>query len=193
MGGPAFVTRQRIAFCTHHAKLLPVQGGYATSVFLFGVYGRGPWPQLTGCCPRGGGSVGGAGSMGGAGGGPLDVSTYDRAIQMAHMGDKSEEDIRLAELSALVEMGLGRKLDPEKFDQLARIQGALRQHQSILERQLENSAITGEDYLDELAQAVRTANGQSKQLLGIDTFKLIFGDAAEETDHLVEREIFLRQ
>ncbi len=110
--------------------LVAAAGGYAASVFTWGVFGRGIWHQRSTCYSGGGGS----GQPSGGSGGPTSkddndkgkpddgtdrLSAYNRAVIMAHGSKMDEEGVRLAELAALIEYKLGEPLDKAAFSELA--------------------------------------------------------------------------
>jgi hypothetical protein len=187
----------------HPAGLTVVAaGGYSVSVW--GAYGRGRWHQRITCyaSPPGGGgspSAGGSPSSSRVSGGSSSsvgsdkLSNYNRAALMANRNGMDEEKIGLAELTALVEIGLGKRLDDATFKQLAEIQFALRSEQEELLRQLETGKISDKEYLDRFSRALVSAMKQSQNLLGFERFKSIFGEAGFQPERLIDPEIFFGQ
>jgi hypothetical protein len=110
---------------------------------------------------------------------------------MANQGGMDEEKIRRAELSALVEMGLGEHLDEDTFHKLADIQSSLRSEQEKLASLLEIGKISDKKYLLDFNQALRHAMEESKMLLGDKRFKSIFGYAGTEPEKLIDPKIFI--
>jgi hypothetical protein len=143
--------------------------------------------------------VSGGGSGTGGGGGTTGdavsdkLSAYDRAVLMANQNDRDDEKVRLAELSALVELGLGTKLNVETFSKLAEIQFSLRQEQKKLATILQDGKITEKQYLGYFNSALSNAINQTQKLLGPDRFKAIFGEAGYQPEQLIDPEIFLNQ
>ena len=133
----------------HPAGGITVAGcrGYATSTFLFGVYGSGAWPQLVSCYPPGPPSavIGSPRTL--RGGSMTSKHDYDRAVAAAHGTAAEEEAIRTAELAALIEFCLGEPLDRPTFDALARIQAKLREAQRGLAAEYELGVLGPEEYL----------------------------------------------
>jgi hypothetical protein len=103
------------------------------------------------------------------------------------------ERVRLAELSALVELGLGRPLDRERFNALAAIQHDLRKAQEALADDLENGKITPEAYLGMLGKTLTQTMHRSEELLGHDNFKAIFGEPPHTSENLIDSEVFFKQ
>src|SRR5208337_4574165 len=112
-------------------------GGYGTSWSLFRVYGLGPWPQKATCylsqaasggpggSPSNGPPSSNLGRGGGSGAGPSKRgvdgmeqaergSLYDRTIMMVHKYNTfelSNDLTEIAELEALIQLGLGEPVD----------------------------------------------------------------------------------
>jgi hypothetical protein len=79
---------------------------------------------------------------------------YDQAVSKAHATLHDEEAIRLAELAASAEMGLGRALDEPTLIKLAAIQADLRAAHMGLVLRLEAGALTPEDCLNQINMAL---------------------------------------
>jgi hypothetical protein len=109
---------------------------------------------------------------------------------MAHENAKNDKDAQLAELSALVELGLGGRLDPKTFDELASIQFALRAEQEKLAGLLESGKLDPKQYLSSLNAVLRRAMEQSHKVLGGERFLAIFGEAGLQPENLVDPETF---
>jgi hypothetical protein len=121
------------------------------------------------------------------------LSIYNRAVFMTDQSDMDEERVRLNELSALVELGLGKRLDDATFDKLAAIQNSLRAEQQKLSKYVADGVIKDKDYLSHLNSAVRRAMDESKKLLGYERFKSIFGEAGNQPEQLIDPKIFFGQ
>jgi hypothetical protein len=170
--------------------------GYPRSVFLWGAMGRGPWPERVNrySSPGGSASPSPHGASGGSGSqANPPKSQHDRSIAGIQEAGIDDEKVRLAELSALVELGLGRPLDRERFNALAAIQRDLRKSQEALADDLEKGKITPEAYLGMLDQTLTQTMHKSEELLGYDNFKAIFGEPPQTSENLIDSEAFLRQ
>jgi hypothetical protein len=111
----------------------------------------------------------------------------------ARMTAVTEEATRLTELSALVEMALGHPLDQETFRALFSIQKELWNLRTALTTRLNNGELTPNRYLVQLDVGLRLAMEQSRVLLGDERFKLIFGEAGERPESLINATTFMEQ
>jgi hypothetical protein len=82
-----------------------------------------------------------------------------------------------AELSALIEAGLGHPItDPKKFERLVDMQAKLHAEQERLSNRLLAGEISQEKYISDLDAAMRDAALVGKDLLGPKNFRKIFGE-----------------
>jgi hypothetical protein len=185
--------------------LVAAAGGYAASVFAWGVFGRGTWHQRNTCYSGGGGGgkfgsgIGGGPRVkddkdnGSSDGGADKLSAYNRAVIMAQNSNMDDEGIRLAELSALIEYKLGEPLNKLTFLELASVQIYLWRSQEKLSNQLSEGKLGEKEYLEHLNRVLKNAMTKSKELLGVERFKIIFGDAGYLPEQMVDPDIFLKQ
>jgi hypothetical protein len=118
------------------------------------------------------------------------AAEYDRTIMMIY-NEPANSSPDLAELKALVKLGLGQPLDEATFAKLAASQTELRALQEQLANDLAQQKILPEQYLERLNAAMREAMARNRGLLGENKFKRIFGDAGYEPEKLIDRETFL--
>ena len=111
-------------------------------------------------------------------------SAYDHAIAEIHSESRTEETIRLMELAALVELGLGHPLDARTFNEVAAAQADLRLSQEQLEAQLDAGLISPEGYLGELNNALTTWARRCTDVLGARRFAAIFGEAGQHPEDM---------
>jgi hypothetical protein len=111
---------------------------------------------------------------------------------MTHEHGGDDDSVRLAELEALVELGLGKPLDKSAFLQLAKIQSQMRAEQSCLQDLLSKGKISPKDYFVAFNKALRASMEQSKTLLGVEAFEAIFGEGAD-TKQLIDPEVFFKE
>src|SRR5271166_3880926 len=103
---------------------------FGVSQMIFGVYGKGAWPELSNCYPPGASvaQVRSAKPMSKARNLSERVGVYNSMVSSMvstnHNTGVSAEAVELDELSALVEMGLGHPLDPPTLNALFVIQTA---------------------------------------------------------------------
>jgi hypothetical protein len=108
---------------------------------------------------------------------------------MANQSDMDEDAVRLAELSALVQLGLGKRLEDATFNALAEIQLSLQKYQEMLAFEFESGKIAEKEYVDRLSSVLRDAMKRSQKLLGFDRFRSIFGDAGDQPERLLDVDI----
>jgi hypothetical protein len=174
-------------------------GGFPQSLFFFGVYGLFGWPEkLSGCLPP----PGGEGAPPGGGGGqessktktptnPTRLSNFNKSISMAHEHNANDEGVRLAELAALVELGLGKALDEQTFAELTLIQADMRNEQLKLQQRLIRREISPDEYLQLFESAEVLGMMRSERLLGSETFSKIFGKT--RLGPLIDKKTFLEE
>lgn len=121
------------------------------------------------------------------------TEAYDRDISSSYSTDPDETTARLADLAALVELGLGHPLNPLVFTQLAVIQEDLRTAQDSLVQQLQEGSVTPEGYLDLFNEELKKWTDRNLHLLGLETFEAIFGKEGHHPEAIIDRKIFLRQ
>jgi hypothetical protein len=175
--------------------------GYKWSHMRYGVYGIPPWPQRAQCYqpPIGGTSPSSPGATGsGVAGGPSasasdPFSDYDKSVTLASESGMDDDKVRLADLAALVQLGLGKPLDDATFAQLADIQYRLQIHQNKLVYLLDEGQISPEQYLDKLNRLSVDARDRGVELLGYANFKAIFGDVGDTIEELGDTEAFLEE
>lgn len=81
-----------------------------------------------------------------------------------------------AELSSLIEAGLGHAIDDQVLDALHSIRRRLQEEQDYLAYRLNESVISKEEYLRELETSLRKAQSDGERLLGMRQFQDIFGE-----------------
>jgi hypothetical protein len=121
-----------------------------------------------------------------------DKDTYDQTVSRDYLAPaRDEEAIRLSDLAALVQMGLGHPLDPLTFKELAQIQADLRGTQRALAIKLDTGALTPESYLDQLNAALSLWAKRNLALLGDEMFDAIFGKEGRQPEDMIDRGTFL--
>jgi hypothetical protein len=162
--------------------------GYNLSAFAFGTYGLGNWPELPTCY-----SPGTIPANVGSGHRPQGrnvlskIDVYSSAVSTARGTASAEEDTRLAELSALLEMALGHPVDQPTLSALHEIQTELRRAQSELVVRFDSGELTPDRYLKLLNDTLRSTMERSRSLLGDERFQAIFGEAGRYPEGLINR------
>jgi hypothetical protein len=105
---------------------------------------------------------------------------------------EDEERRRLAELSALVHLRLGKELDDRTFRQLASIQWFMRKTQEDLRQALDLNQITPETYLTKFQDVLKQAMLESEKLLGTPRFDALFGKAGRQPEGIADRDAFFK-
>jgi hypothetical protein len=118
---------------------------------------------------------------------------YNSTVSEARMTTVTEEATRLTALSTLVEMALGHPLDQETFQALSSIQTALWNMRVALTTRLNNGELTPNQYLLQLDASLRSAMEQCRVLLGDQRFGVIFGEAGEHPEVLINATTFMEQ
>ena len=121
------------------------------------------------------------------------TDTYNGAISRIHSEEHDEEAVRLRELAALVELGLGHRLEEQTFRALADIQADFRSQQRNLSAQLAENTLSPEDYLAQLNAAMASWMHRSEALVGSARFDAIFGESGRHPDGMIDRKVFLEQ
>jgi hypothetical protein len=160
-------------------------GGYTASVFLFGVYGWPPWPELQACYS--GGTVLPA-SSGAIAGQSRNLS----GSSGVHSTPQSRKELtQLTEFLALAEGALGHRLDERTRRSLRKIQTDFRRRQEQLVRVLDLKVVTPEEYLDQFNALLKTTMDRMRVVLGEERFNIIFGEVGGHPEGLVERSTFI--
>jgi len=182
----------------HPAAPLTVSNarGYPVSVALFGVYGLGAWPAKTTCYAStqstqiGGTTVAGSGTPKvSRGSGMLRKQAYDQAVYQPSDDADDGEAVRLRELYALVQLGLGRDLSPAVFRAVAERQAYMRRQQEELVKLLDAHRLEAAAYADRLRGVLESWADDTRGLIGSDDFRAIFGDS--DPPGLVDKDVFL--
>ena len=169
--------------------------GYNLSVFAYGVYGVGNWPELSVCYPVGTNLAQPGSARAASPGRNLSSMTefYNSAVSDGRVKSATEEAARLTELSALVGVALGHPLDQETFQALSSIQTALWNVRTALMGRLHSGELTPNQFLNQMDASLRLAMEQSRALLGDERFKLIFGEAGEHPEGLINPTTFMER
>jgi|SRR5579864_7170236 len=175
--------------------------GFDVSVFTWGTYGIGRWPEKARCYGPTRTTVaatpGGRGTMSmsepESGNMLARKKRYHRAVSQAHSTLTDENLIRMKELAALVEAKLGEPLAPAALASLAGIQQELRHRHAELAQAVSGGAITPDQCLTSFNEALGTAMEKSLALLGADRFRRIFGEQGYHPEGLVVPETFHTQ
>jgi hypothetical protein len=176
-----------------HPAKITVAGcqGYILSVLLFGVYGQLPWPELSTCYSPGTILARVGGGQTPQGRNILSkIDVYNSTVLTARATAAAEEATQLAELSALLEMALGRPADQATLSAFQRIQDELRSAQSELVGRLHKGELAPDQYLDRLNASLRRAMERSRSLLGDQAFQEIFGESGRHPEGLINRYTF---
>jgi hypothetical protein len=180
-----------------HPAQITVAGcqGYNLSMFLYGVYGQGIWPEKSACYPPGTilAQAGGRQARQQDGNLLSSIGMYNVRVTTVRAAVIAEEVTQLAELSAMIEMALGRPLDQTTLSALLAIQTVLRQTQSALVSRLQNGELTPDQYLDQLNSTLKLAMDETRLLLGDEGFQAIFGEAGRHPAGLIQRDTFMER
>jgi len=116
---------------------------------------------------------------------------YDQAVYSPRASDQQddEESVRLRELYALIQLGIGHALEPRTFRAIAKRQAHMRHQQEDLVAQLVTRQVDEDGYLSQLALILESWADDTRDLLGPDNFRAIFGDS--DPRGLVDRATFL--
>jgi hypothetical protein len=167
--------------------------GYAWSTAAWGVYGPNFGAARLLCYPPGTRIARGHASHPLQGDNVTAKQAYDHEVHEASHGSIDDEQQRLAELAALVKLGLGRPLDASVFQALAVIQRRMRQGQRELLASLDSESINPETYLDLLTALHHRTQKAYLRVLGDEAFDAIFGEGGRHPEGMIEREVFLDQ
>jgi hypothetical protein len=119
------------------------------------------------------------------------LSNFNKSVAMAHDPNPKDEDVRTAELAALVELGLGKALDEQTFAELTLIQADTRNEQLKLQQRLIRREISPDEYLQLFESAEVLGMMRSERLLGSETFSKIFGKT--RLGPLIDKKTFLEE
>ena len=177
----------------HPASPLSVAGcrNYAVSAFMYGPYGKGTWPERFMCYAIGMNNAQSDVNEPQQSDNMTTKDAYDRVISSSHVTSDGGRASPIAELSALVELGLGNQLDEKTFYALLKIKINLDTHQEALTVLFDQGRITQEVYLQQVNLELQSSMDQSHRLLGEDRFLAIFGTAGLEPQCLIDRDTFL--
>jgi hypothetical protein len=158
--------------------------GYGLTLGRYTAHGRGPWPEKAACLPP-----------------PLVISSSAGAtIQTgddppikgpATMTPASPESPPVDEFVAFAKATLGGDLDDKTAVALAIIQARLRIEADEMVARYDNGELSPEAYLEEHTVALRKAMKASEALLGRRRFLIVFGDAGDHPEGLIDRDKFL--
>jgi hypothetical protein len=172
--------------------LVEAARGYGISHFLYGAYGRGPWPQLVSC---GSLSVGGGPSS--PSGGTKQMPNDSKAARLfrkindiyaqfrAGPSAVSEAATSEQEFRALADVNLGEGYDPEKISRVAHLQRELRDNQARLAAELDGKTITADEYVERLAALLSDTARACEEVLGSADFETLFGVPADSAADLL--------
>jgi hypothetical protein len=157
-------------------------GGYAISVSLWGQTGPRPWPELQACYSGGTVSV----ARGGGG------RQWNRSSSsgVSYVSQSDVEQI-LTEFLKLAEESIGRRLDPSTRRSLRRVQKDYSARQQRLVHALDVGALGPEEYLDRFNALLKTMMDRMRVILGEEQFLIVFGDAGNHPEGLVDRGMFM--
>lgn len=165
--------------------------GYILSVFTFGVYGLGPWPQLSTCFPPGTVLAPVAFAA------PLPVSARNGLVTIAvyystaSRAVATQEEADVAELIDLVNAALSHPIEQPALDRVLAAQSELRRKIAQLVGALDKGEIGQDRYLTLLNRAQREAMSQCREALGGERFKTVFGKAGKHPERLIDRDTFV--
>lgn len=187
--------------------LVSAASGYRASVFFYGTYGRGAWPQRRVCASAGGTMPPSGGSRSrrqplsrGASRGPqadpprddMSVATekFTRAIQEIYAtlpNDLSDQEsqhgelkLARAELAAMFDSFLGPRYDKEKRRFVVDVQAQVRLMQRALTVALGSNQIPKESFLQTLLFFQRESLETIHRVLGPEDFRKLFGASLAE-------------
>ncbi len=158
--------------------LVEAARGYGISHFLYGAYGRGPWPQLASC---GSLSVGGGPSS--PPGATKLMPNDSKAARLFRKINDIHAQFRAApsaakeaafseqEFRALVDVNLGEGYDSEKVSRVAQLQRELRDSQAHLSAELDRKAISADEYVERLAAILSDTAHACEEVFGIRRFR----------------------
>jgi len=98
----------------------------------------------------------------------------------------------MGELSALVKATLGDSIDERTVDALVHTQAAMKRGQAHLVHLLDTHEISPDDYLIRLNALLRMWMEHSEKLLGTERFHIIFGEAGDHPEDLIDVEAFFQ-
>jgi hypothetical protein len=118
-------------------------------------------------------------------------NAYDQAVYSPRAPDaqNDEEAVRLKELYALVQLGLGHALDPVTFRAIADRQAYMRREQKRLAALLNMKQLGPDSYMNQLVLILESWADDTRGLLGPEQFRAIFVD--RDPGGIVDPETFL--
>jgi hypothetical protein len=105
--------------------------------------------------------------------------------------DQHALGLRAKELQLLADTLLGERYDQAKVTAVIKFQQALQVEQRRLARELQEKRLAPPDYLNAVNAVLARVSRQCEEILGPDDFEKLFGVTAQETERLIDREIFL--
>jgi hypothetical protein len=173
--------------------------GYGASLFLYGQYGRGGWPEWMQCVNLSSGPVGSPPQ-----GVPSVVSSSKNAqlfkrieeIYAAHpeaLNPTEQEDLEIGkrEMLALFSTQLGDEYDRKRVNQVTDLHRRLQEARLYLGRELESRRISKEHFLRVFNELMTLTFERCQEILGKRDFERLFGGSVDQVRHLVEPSIFL--
>jgi hypothetical protein len=170
--------------------------GYGASVFLYGQYGRGAWPQWPRCVSifgisrsQGGGSVALAHGV-------AELSKRIEEIYAAHpeaLNPTDQEDLEIGrrELLALFSARLGDGYDSGKVERVLELHRRLQETRLRLGKELQSARISAEEFLLLFNQQMTLTFEKCEEILGKSDFARLFGGSPDQVRNLIQPSIFL--
>jgi len=173
--------------------------GYGASVFVYGQYGRGGWPEWRHCVnlTSGGVSPSQAGSSVAFDKKSARLSKRIEEIYAAHpeaLNPSEQEDLEIGrrELLALFGAQLGAEYNPKKVNQVTDLHRGLQEARLYLGRELATGRISREHFLKIFNELMSLTFERCQEILGKKDFERLFGGSVDQVRHLIEPAIFLR-
>jgi hypothetical protein len=157
-----------------HAK------GYRGSVFAWGEYGLGLWPEKDQCVKK----ISVSAAPLPEGGRPHMPS---ETAKLSSNSLTPEEQ----EFQTLADSSLGKGYDQRKLSQVGNLRLTLRFEQGRLAQQLGNNHISRSQYINQLNELFRRTYSECEKILGPQDFEKLFGMPLSEVDNMVDRDLFL--
>ncbi len=173
--------------------------GYGASIFLYGQYGRGGWPEWQQCASLMGGSVvppSRRSSSVAFISKSAQLSKQIEEIYAAHpeaLNPTEQEDLEIGEreLQALFGVQLGDEYDRKKVQQVRRLHRRLQEARLYLGKELESGCISRQHFLKVFNELMALTFERCQDILGKKDFERLFGGSVDQVQHLIEPSIFL--
>jgi hypothetical protein len=173
--------------------------GYGASIFLYGQYGRGGWPEWQRCVSltfgrrvlpsQGGTTVALANEN-------SKLSKRIEEIYAAHpeaLDPSEQQDLEMGERELLALFGtrLGDEYDRKKVERVVNLHRTLQEARLRLGRELQSGRISREKFLELFNEQMTLTFQKCQAILGKSDFERLFGGSVDQVRNLIEPSIFL--